>query len=143
MQKVFFSFYRIHAWVHFFYTAISEEAKKIIVDETNKLRSAVQPTATNMLKVVCISFLFFHTCKALKAGNVTVTVQIQIFISRSECLLQSYPMHNEYCKNEYLKRVGNKNNNRNKNMYKIIFDFLNGPLCPYMVIYCYGHKKLG
>ncbi len=37
----------------------------------------------------------------------------------------------------HLKRVGNKNNNRNKNMYKIISDFLNGPLCPYMVIYCY------
>ena len=30
-----------------------------------------------------------------------------------------------------LKRVGNRN------MYKIILDFLNGPLCPYMVIYYY------
>ena len=36
-----------------------------------------------------------------------------------------------------LKRVGNTNKNRNRNMYKIILYFLNGPLCPYMVIHCY------
>ncbi len=41
----------------------------------------------------------------------------------------------------YLKRVGNKNNNRNKNMYKIIFDFLNGPLCPYIRNLVRDHLK--
>ncbi len=34
-----------------------------------------------------------------------------------------------------LKRVGDTNKNRNRNMYKIILYFLNGPLCPYMVIH--------
>ena len=42
-----------------------------------------------------------------------------------------------FCIHVELKRVGNTNKNRNRNMYKIILYFLNGPLCPYMVIHCY------